>query len=506
MIAKEDRKFFIVTLLIFLALLGLPYLLAAQGAGPEHVFTGLLVNPLDGNSYLAKMREGWRGEWLFTLPYIFETSATVPFHLPYILLGHVACVLGLALVPVFHVARLAAAAFLLWALYSFMAALFPPGAGRRWAFLLASFGSGLGWLAVAGGGFTPDFWVGEAYPFLASYSNVHFPLGLGLQLLLLTPGDGVPDARRLGGVALLALCLALVSAFSVPVVGVVLGGVWLLDIAQKRPARAAFWQAAAVTLGGAPLLLYDLWAIGRDPLLMGWNAQNITALPPLWELLVAFSPALLLAAPGVWFALRRAAQNWRVVAVWAVVCPLLAAIPFALQRRFLVGYFIPLAALVVFALGAWLSEKGAGRARLALFLLALPTNLILLLTAIFAARTLAPELYLTRGEHAAYAWIEANTPAGARLLAGPDTGLFIPAYTDARVYYGHPFESLDAAQREAELLAFYAAPDAAFVHALDVEYLYYGPREAALGPLPDLPGLSLLYDELGVKIYAVSTP
>ena len=48
--------------LIVLGLASLPYLIGALAAGPDRIFTGLQVNPLDGVSYLAKMRLGYNGE------------------------------------------------------------------------------------------------------------------------------------------------------------------------------------------------------------------------------------------------------------------------------------------------------------------------------------------------------------------------------------------------------------------------------------------------------------
>ncbi len=57
-------------------LASVPYLLAYL-VPPEHVFSGFLFNPVDGNSYFAKMRQGLRGGWLFTLPYTAEPGAGV---------------------------------------------------------------------------------------------------------------------------------------------------------------------------------------------------------------------------------------------------------------------------------------------------------------------------------------------------------------------------------------------------------------------------------------------
>jgi hypothetical protein len=56
---------------VLLAVTCLPYALA-YGVRGDWVFGGFLINPIDGNSYFAKMREGLRGDWLFTLPYTAE--------------------------------------------------------------------------------------------------------------------------------------------------------------------------------------------------------------------------------------------------------------------------------------------------------------------------------------------------------------------------------------------------------------------------------------------------
>ncbi|HEX9680036.1 MAG TPA: hypothetical protein VGA32_01180, partial [Anaerolineales bacterium] len=47
----------------------IPYWIATGQAPGDAVFSGFLLNPTDGFSYLAKMRQGWDGEWLFRLSY-----------------------------------------------------------------------------------------------------------------------------------------------------------------------------------------------------------------------------------------------------------------------------------------------------------------------------------------------------------------------------------------------------------------------------------------------------
>jgi hypothetical protein len=90
------------------------------------------------------------------------------------------------------------------------------------------------------------------------------------------------------------------------------------------------------------------------------------------------------------------------------------------------------------------------------------------------------------------------------VLAGPDTGLYIPARTGLRVLYGHPFETVNAqAEREAVEGFFRGEKDPAqFLPARRIEFIFYGPRERLLGPLPELPaGWRAVFAVGGVTVY-----
>ena len=91
--------------------------------------------------------------------------------------------------------------------------------------------------------------------------------------------------------------------------------------------------------------------------------------------------------------------------------------------------------------------------------------------------------------------------------ASPQTGLFIPAEPGRRVLYGHPFETVGAEGMRAEVEGFYTRVDSAGAAALlaehGVDYVFFGPREAALGDLPQVDGLFLVYAQDEVWIYEV---
>jgi len=129
------------------AFASLPYFLA-YGVR-DHVFTGILINPIDGNSYLAKMAEGWRGDWLFTLPYTTDPGPGALIFTYYLFLGHLARWTGASLDLVYHAARAAgglALSLMLFLTVSFHSAPYYTGADIVFAFawtplLLAGSGS-----------------------------------------------------------------------------------------------------------------------------------------------------------------------------------------------------------------------------------------------------------------------------------------------------------------------------------------------------------------------------
>lgn len=510
MVSPLARVRIIGVALLVLILILLPYLFAAQAAAPNFVFGGFLLNPLDGNTYLAKIYQGWQGAWRFRLPHTAEAGEGAYLFLYYLLLGHLARWLGLPLLLTFHLARLLGGVALLLALFRFFAVLLPDERSSWLAFALAALGSGLGWLALPFGVFTSDFWVAETYPFLSAYTNPHFPLGLALLVWLFTGACGEGRNERPILIVLAGLALAIVQPFGIVVAAVVLGGVGLwewLESGRKEKFSHLIW----LLLGGGPVLLYDFWAIHADPILAGWDAQNLTPSPPPWDLFISLSPALWLALVGAREATRRRTAPGRLLLTWAGLGLLILYVPFSLQRRFMLGLFVPVAGLA--AMG--LESLAAGHLRrfrwlvIIVFLLALPTNLIVILTGLHGAQIHDLAWNLTRGEAQALAWLAENSPHDALVLAAPDTGPLIPAHTGRRVLYGHPFETVNTPSEKAAVTRFFQEAGQS-VEARDllarrgVNYVFFGPREQVLSNgLFSTEGLQVVYQAEGVTVFAV---
>ena len=107
-ITKTEWRWAVGWSLVLLVLSAVPYLIAAYTAPEGWNFAGILVNPLDGHSYLAKMAQGAAGNWQFHLTYTPEAHDGAYIFLLYLGLGHLAALTGLSNILVFHLARLAA--------------------------------------------------------------------------------------------------------------------------------------------------------------------------------------------------------------------------------------------------------------------------------------------------------------------------------------------------------------------------------------------------------------
>ncbi len=173
----------------------------------------------------------------------------------------------------------------------------------------------------------------------------------------------------------------------------------------------------------------------------------------------------------------------------------------------MMGLFVPLAGLA--ALGfehlAAGSRRRAFSLGVVLLILSLPTTWLVLLSAQHGIQTHEPLLYLTRSEQKALDWLGSNTPSDALVLAGPDTGLFIPAQTGRRVLYGHPFETVNAEVEKADVTEYFRSggENPPLTAQYPINYILVGPRERKLGNFLALTDLQIVYQADDVTIYAV---
>ncbi len=120
--SRNESRWALLWAVVVVGLTCLPYVAAWWLAPDGTQYTGLLVNPLDGETYFAKMQQGARGDWLFHLPFTPEPHQGAFVNTFYLVLGHLSALLRLPVPLVYHLARAIAGLFLLLVAYRFIAA------------------------------------------------------------------------------------------------------------------------------------------------------------------------------------------------------------------------------------------------------------------------------------------------------------------------------------------------------------------------------------------------
>jgi len=501
-------------------ILTFPYLLAYSSQDGDWRFSGFLFGAEDGNSYIADMRMGAEGAWLFRIPYTSEPQNGALIYLPYLLLGKLAggTAMHVQLVALFHLARIAAGIAMLLAVYRFLSTFLESIPLRRWGLAAAAFGGGFGWILLARSAYPLEFASPEAFGFLSLFGLPHLAAARALLLLALAwfiePAPATESKRRGFRIGLaLALCwlfqpIAVAVAWAV--MAVTIGGMFLRSRWLRKGAadsgRAALIRALAAVALSLPPMLYSAISFTVDPVLRQWSAQNTLPSPPLWEYVLSYGVLLLPALAGAILAWRED-DRWLLPIGWMAVFPLLIRLPFTVQRRLADGFWMALIVLALF----WVERKLAGRARNAAFVigmaLMLPAAVLFLGGAMLRSASPSEPVFLRVEAVRALAWLDANIDSGAVVLSGFDAGNALPAYADLRSFIGHGPETLHAGEKQilADAVLDGARTDAERLAALQqtgAAYVLVGPAELP-GTGAGIPGCELVYREGGWEVWKV---
>ncbi len=499
------NKKYTLLLFLFIILLTAPYFVSKSLVSVSYHYSGFLVNPIDGNSYLAKMQQGQAGEWLFKLPYTSNPGEGVFLFTYYLFLGHIAGILQVANIWIFHLARLINAVFLFYVLKVFLKDYFD----RDWSFYtlgILSFGSGLGWLVLAAGWINSDFLIPEMYPFLASFVNPHFPLALGLMVLILKLTFKC-TARPAWIQLLLISLLLIIQPFSAVIVICISG--FTLVMKWKEINRLRIMSLLPLIIPTSIFGWYLISIISSNPAIQNWNSQNLTPAPPFWDLILALVPMLIPALYGVYIIIKNKESKFYPFIIWLGIALTMVFLPLNLQRRFLIGLYIPICILGVQGLLylALISPRKVNTLKRVIIATALPSNLLLMGLAIYAVANYDPLLVMKKGVWNSFSWVNENLTDAHIILTTPEYGLFLPAYTYQRVIYGHPFETSNAAENLINLEKYFSgmtAPESiAYVTAEGVDNILIDGDNPIIEMYSLLSKYPLIYENDDVKIFQV---
>ena len=518
-----SQRRFILPFWVVLALLlaWLPNAAAPLLAPAGQQFMGSLINPDDHSVYLAAIRQGAEGNWLFHFNFSPEPIPPRLTYLFYLLLGRLLTAvspphLSTATNTLFHVARLLAGLLLLWVLWVWAGIILP-----RWqqtAWLLAVFGGGLGWLLApllqTNLQTLPDLGQSEWGVLLPMLGTPHFALGLAAETLLFASLYQLQQTKRQRWGLLGAVCstlLGLLYPYNISVAGLVAALYLLAGAVQERRLPRWLWGWGSMAL--LPLLplfaYYAIWA-RQDP---NWEQthvlSNVITSPTPPQLMAGLGLIGLLGLVGLWHWL--AARRDPLLPIWAIANVLVLYLPLPFAGRFLLGLTIPWVTLAAFGLETavlpHLPHPPATVATIRRILLILTTpSTMALLALLFYAPLVRPNfpLFLPEADLTAVAWLAPQLNETDLVLSHYPVGNTLPRYTNGRVFIGQPFLTLHLADKLDELTTFWAAsPTArqATIARWGITYIYVGTVEKARFDTTIPPPGELVYDRDGVKIY-----
>jgi hypothetical protein len=368
----------------------------------------------------------------------------------------------------------------------------------------------MGWLLLPLGSIPGDFWVAEIFPFLASYTNPHFPLSMVCMLWMVFAWIKLEGKVRFLILGAGGLLLAILQPFGNVIMGLVFSLDLIWSILRKEVVFPKWVALGWFALFSLPYMLYTLWIIRPDPVFAIWNEQNVTPLFSLQDAIFTISPGILFACFYIFHAIRNPDQTDRMLILWVIVSIGISLMPITLQRRFLLASYLPMTILGFKYLDHILADRPrVGRLlRTSWFILAIPTNLILVTMSILGVYNQNSILFIRQDVIDGFNWLKVNTRIDANILSGPVTSLYLPAYTGQGVVYGHPYETPNAEQNEEELLGClrdgFMADCTDLIETQNINYILIGPEEKQTGWKTPAFQYQQVFQAGEVKIYEVA--
>lgn len=544
-ITRREWRNVLLFAVITMLITTLPYLVGAASQRDGWRFGWFMFGITDGNSYLAKMREGAVDGWLFHITYTSEPHDGAVLFVPYLAGGKLAALFASPSSPefvdvmliIFHASRIIFGILLILVMYRFIAAFLVKRSMRWLTLVLATYGGGLGWLLLM---FGQGNWLGsppvelilpEGYSFYLLYGLPHLALARaamlgGLLLIFQALSLDSRDWRWLANSLLAGLCwlvMGLCVPFYIAVIYVVLGVWGLAALFRWRTFPTKLFVRCVIgALVPLPYFLYNVYVFATNPVMAQWSAQNTLYSPHPLHYVLGYGVLAILALPAIRWGWRRGRRRttYLLLPAWVVAAPILVYLPINVQRRLLEGMFVPLCILAVMGLRLWWIGSGVRRyprrarliwreAVIGLLVVSLTSTIMLALGTTLAARNTDPTnivFHHPPAEIAALDWLNTHVPADSVVLCSLEVGNYLPARTSLRAFIGHGPETLYLDKKTQLYKRFIAGQMSAdqrrdLFAANHIRYVIVEPGQSA----PDAPDLSLLYNQDGYMVYEVAT-
>lgn len=503
----------------------LPYLIAAGSTPSGHVYTWMLHNIDDSAVYLSWMKQVAQGQFFQENRFCIEPQKSVLFNIWFLILGTLSKVTGGPLA--YHVGRLVGVGGLVFAIARLAQSIFNDANHQRLAIVFTCLASGFGYLF---GGFSTargftgqpiDLFQPEISVFQVSVYSPLFAPALALIVVAVSSWIRAESSHSTKDAIAAGIATALLgNIHSYDVLHVMLAVICIRVTSgaiQRRFDLHAWLLAIGAGVIALPTTAWVFYATRVDPLFAA-RADTDTRTAAIHWVLIGFGIALPLAIVAVVNAIKARDLPKLYLAAWFVGALLSSQLPFAFQRKMLMGAQIPLAMLAVAGL-LQIATKLTGDFPKILVgtavLLALPTNVFWVQDAMSKlpanAGSTQMRPYLTISENDALAWLGTNGKATDAVLVGPDPtshlrfpgvalmphlSVYVPAIAGLTVFDGHWSETINYGAKITSTVRFFDVSTSddlrrEILVQNRIRYVLY-PNKLADGPIADATRTALL--------------
>ena len=516
---KQDFLWIFLAATLILSLGSLPTWAGYWAETQDLRFRGLFFDTQDYAVHISTMEAGAHGDTTYQFRFTTEPHTSAYLKLFYIALGHVSRIFHLSLEVTYEFARWLFGYMALFSLYALMKRIFSNPFWARTAFLLASIGSGLGWLQLVfnwvPGTVTPiDFWLIDCYVFFGLAVFPHFAfitIGMCITLSLWLDYLDTPRWQTITKIIIMVLLVQFTNPVGLATVNVALAGAsfasWWKD---GKINWKIFFALVILATTQLPLLIYNGIILNADPVWSQFTAQNKTLSPAPIYYLWGLAPFLPFAIIGILAFFKNKSKSLGASLLWVMSGFIFAYIPLLVQRRFTHNITIPLAILATQGLISMFeteADQSPAMKRwrpglVTLFLIiASFSSIQLSLGRILYTQTYPPELYYPASLNSAVVWLRKHAQYNDFVLATEETSQVLTQKAGTRAYLGHEMETLGYEEKKILVNEYFNGKNNIAISP--IQWVVYGPYEQAINPSFEPVGLELVYEEQSLKIYKV---
>ncbi len=522
----------------------------------DRVFSGFLINNLDGWSYRAYANYyRHSGGVAIDNPWAVERHPPAYINLMWFLVGRLMAV-GIPFRVCWHALQGIGSCLLLVSLLALIRRLTPDRVTAWTAFLLCAFGTGFGWLQTLVNPTTVFYPLGrhksfdlsqtDAFPFMAYWNAPQQPLSWAMSaaILLLMHKAISGEGRRWAVVAgVIALTMGFIRPYHFVTIFPVLISWWLIILHRRGRAGLRYLLDLGILAGGMiPGLVYYGLVIPRTPNFGAvWQVKGFCPPSTLPAILLGYGLFIPLALIGLLESsgrLRHADEGATMVVSWLLLQGLIRfSSVFPFSPHLAVGLLIPLSILaaggllgvrrrILARIHPPMTDKGNPDPRelipwawiMVLVASVIPSIILVASNQVRGSATdsrsdLPRELCvsISKGNLDAMHFLDREAGSAFPLVFSSDEiGIVLPALAQVRAFANY-ISCVKDRNRKLFLSRFLYTPGAndrdwiTVLKSYPIEYVWWGPDEDVFGASrpPDLPFMKRIFDNDEVTIYRV---